>query len=553
MKRKVRQTRTLRIKEIMNKNDIVDIVITDISNTGSGVGRYEGVTVFVPETAIGDRVAVKIVKVKKNYCFGRLAGIVSPSEDRIASDCAQFPKCGGCVYRHISYEAECKIKENEVYNCIKRIGGIEMPPESIVAAETPFRYRNKAQYPIDECGKLGFYATHSHRVIPHNDCLLQPEEFALAKSAVEEWIDKANVSIYSEENKKGLCRHFYLRKGFKSGEIMAVLVINGNSIPKAQLLIETLKSSLGENLKSVCLNINKEDNNVVLGKENICIYGDGFINDTLSGVDVRLSPNSFYQVNRGMAERLYGIAKRYAEPKGKTVLDLYCGAGTIGLSMADEAKWIIGVEIVPDAVEDAKRNAETHGIANAEFICGDAKAAAERLRERKIKPDVVIVDPPRKGCEKELLCIIAQDFSPEKIVYVSCDPATLARDTAILTKLGYNLIEYTPVDLFPRTAHVETVALLSRQKVDEHIYFDVNVGDLPKTTRTTATYPEIKAYVKDKYGLCVSSLNIAQVKENHGFEKRANYNKGKDGHRVPNCTPEKEKAIEDAFKHFGMI
>ena len=292
---------------------------------------------------------------------------------------------------------------------------------------------------------------------------------------------------------------------------------------------------------------------MILGKECKTLYGSDYITDVLCGVKVRLSALSFYQVNHAMAERLYNKAREYASPNGKNIIDLYCGAGTIGLSMAKDAKSIIGVEIVEAAVHDANINAQENGVTNARFICGDAAKAAEQLKYENIRTDIVILDPPRKGCEEGLLKTVATDFAPERIVYVSCDVATLARDTAILESLGYKLKEYTPVDLFPRTAHCETVALLSRQKVQEHIYFDVNVQDLPKTARTTATYPEIKAYVKDKYGLNVTSLNIAQVKEKHGFEKRENYNKGKDGHRVPNCPPEKEKAIEDAFKHFGML
>ena len=446
----------------MKKNDIVEILITDISNQGAGVGKYEGVTVFVPETAVGDRIKAKILKVKKNYCFGKLWELLDSSPYRIENDCPVFPRCGGCVYRHISYEAECEIKENQVYNCIKRIGGIDLKPQKIVGGISADRYRNKAQYPIDISGNLGFYATHSHRVIPVCDCLLEPAEFSRGVEAVSRWIKENGISVYSEENKEGLLRHFYLRKGYKSGEIMAVMVINGDKLPQSDTLITALKNAFGESLKSICLNINKADNNVVLGSENICIYGEGFINDTLCGVDIRISPNSFYQVNRAMAERLYGIAKEYAEPRGKTILDLYCGAGTIGLSMADEAAKIIGAEIVPAAVEDAKRNAAAAGIGNAEFICGDAYVAAKELALRGVNPDVVIVDPPRKGCEEELLKLIANSFAPQKLVYVSCDEATLARDTAILTQLGYKLIEYTPVDLFPRTAHVETAALFQR-------------------------------------------------------------------------------------------
>ena len=537
----------------MKKNDVITLEITGMTAEGSGVGRYEGMAVFVPMTTIGDVVRAHIVKVKKTYAYGKIIELVVSGNGRCVPDCNSFSRCGGCVYRHISYETECGIKQERVQDAITRIGGIALQSRPIISAVSADRYRNKAQYPIAMDGSVGFFAVHSHRIIPCDDCALQPQEFAVAAQAVKGWINKNHISIYDEASHSGLLRHLYLRKGFASGEIMVVLVINGNSLPFAAELITELEKCFGDNLKSVQININRDKTNVILGDACKVLYGQPYITDVLCGVRVRLSPLSFYQVNRDMAEMLYKKAAEYAEADGKDILDLYCGAGTIGLSMASKAKSVIGVEIIPQAIEDAKVNAAENGITNARFICADASQAAKQLAEENIKPQVVIVDPPRKGCTSELLQVIANSFCPERVVYVSCDPATLARDAAIMRELGYELKEYTPVDLFPRTAHVETVALLSRQKVDEHIYFDVNVQDLPKTARTTATYPEIKAYVKDKYGLNVTSLNIAQVKEKHGFEKRENYNKGKDGHRVPNCPPEKEKAIEDAFKHFEML
>ena len=537
----------------MNKNDEIILNIDGVTADGFGIGRHDGFAVFVPLTAPKDTVRVKIVKVKKTYAYGKLTEIITPSADRTDPDCEVFSRCGGCVYRHISYAAECEIKEKKVFDNIKRIGGIDLPPKKIITADNRLRYRNKAQYPISDTGNAGFFAVHSHRIIENNDCLLQPEFFADICKTVTDWIKEKNISIYNEQIHTGLLRHLYIRYAAKTDEVMIVLVINGKSITDSEYLINRLTALLGDRLKSVQININTEKTNVILGKRCITVYGHSYITDILCGVKVRLSPLSFYQVNRDMAERLYQKAAEYAEPENKNILDLYCGAGTIGLSMANTAKSIIGVEIVPDAVRDAEINAEMCGITNARFICADASAAAEKLAEQNIHPDVVIVDPPRKGCDAALIKTVADSFSPERVVYVSCDSATLARDIKIFSQYGYDLIEYTPVDMFPGTAHVETVVLLSRQKVDEHIYFNVNVADLPKTTRTTATYPEIKAYIKDKYGLCVSSLNIAQVKDKHGFEKRENYNKGKEGHKVPQCTPEKEKAIEDAFKYFGMI
>ncbi len=446
----------------MKKNDVIRLEIIGMTAEGSGVGRYEGMAVFVPLTVIGDIADVHILKVKKNYAYGKLHTLIKPAEGRIEADCGSFKSCGGCVYRHISYETECKIKQNRVEDAVNRIGGINMPANPIIGAESTLRYRNKAQYPIAQNGAVGFYAVHSHRIIPCEDCLLQPIEFTAAAKAVGEWVKNNNISVYNEEQHNGLLRHLYLRRAWATAEIMAVLVINGNDIPAKSELIEVLSSALGEKLKSLQLNINKKDTNVILGEECRTIYGSEYITDILCGVKIRLSPLSFYQVNRNMAQKLYEKAAVYAKPAGRNILDLYCGAGTIGLSMAKEAKNIIGVEIVPQAVEDAKVNARENGIENARFICADACAAALQLKKEGISPDTVILDPPRKGCDEELLKTVANDFCPERIVYVSCDPATLARDIARLVPLGYALVEYTPVDLFPRTAHVESVALLVR-------------------------------------------------------------------------------------------
>jgi len=446
----------------MKKNDITTLKIEGMSAEGSGIGRVDGMAVFVPLAAIGDELKVRIVKVKSRYCYGIIEEILKPSPYRIDADCGVFRRCGGCVYRHISYENESNIKFEQVYNAVKRIGEQDMLPCPIISSQHETRYRNKAQYPVTEDGKAGFFATHSHRIIPCDDCKLQPEEFTITAEIVEKWIKENNVSVYNETQNLGLIRHIYVRKAFALDELMVCLVVNGKSIPAHNLLIDMLKVAFGEKLKSVQLNINTEKTNVILGKECKVLYGSEYITDILCGVKVRISPLSFYQVNRDMAEKLYYKAAEYAEPSGKNIIDLYCGAGTIGLSMAKEAETVIGVEIIPEAIEDAKFNAENNGIKNARFICGDAKYAAEQLAAEGVKPDVVIVDPPRKGCDIKVLQIIAEDFNPERLVYVSCDPATLARDIKILNELGYCLKEYTPVDLFPRTAHVETVALLVR-------------------------------------------------------------------------------------------
>ncbi len=443
----------------MKKNDEIVLEITDYTAEGSGVGRYEGMAVFVPLTAVGDKVRVKILKVKKNYAFGKLISLIEKSNCRTENDCSAFSRCGGCVFRHIDYKAELRAKETRVYETIKRIGGVDLKPQPILY-DSDLRYRNKAQYPVSEDGRLGFFATHSHRIIPCDDCLLQPEIFKSITAATESWIADFGISIYNEQTHSGLFRHIYIRQGAQTNEIMVCAVINGNSLPFAEEWISALKDVAGEKLKSVQLNINTADTNVILGDKCVTIWGEDYITDILCGVKIRLSPLSFYQVNHSMAQKLYEKAREYVCPKGKTVLDLYCGAGTIGLSMAREAEKIIGVELVPEAIEDAKFNALNNKIENAQFFCMDATSAGEKFAREGFAPDAVILDPPRKGCTEELIKTVAQKFAPERVVYVSCDVATLARDINIFEKQGYTLREYTPADLFPRTSHVETVALL---------------------------------------------------------------------------------------------
>lgn len=446
----------------MQKNDEIVLSITDMTAEGSGIGKYGGMAVFVPLTAVGDTAKVKILKVKKSYAYGKLLEIITPSVDRLENNCPVFSRCGGCVYRHISYEAECRIKTARVYEAVKRIGGVDLPPRPIIPSKSTAHYRNKAQYPIDPSGAVGFYSFHSHRIIPCDRCALQPEIFNEITSAFSEWVRKNNISVYREETQTGLLRHIYIRLAEATGEIMVCTVINGTSLPHSDSLIETMLSICGERLKSLQININTENTNVILGEKCRVLYGKPYITDVLCGLKIRLSPLSFYQVNRTTAEKLYTKAAEYAKPDGKIVLDLYCGAGTIGLSMAERAEKIIGVEIVPQAVCDARFNAAENGIENAEFICDDAAGAALKLAEKGITPDVVILDPPRKGCSPELIRTVSEEFAPERIVYVSCDPATLARDIRLFTESGYRLAKYTPVDMFPKTSHVETVCLLSK-------------------------------------------------------------------------------------------
>ncbi|WP_277669032.1 23S rRNA (uracil(1939)-C(5))-methyltransferase RlmD [Caproiciproducens galactitolivorans] len=450
----------------LKKNDFIDLEITGYTAQGSGVGRYNDIAVFVPLAAKGDRLRVKILKTAKTYAFGRIDKILKASEDRIALDCAQFAQCGGCVYRHIDYTAELQAKQQMVQDALERIGGFrKIAVRPIVGAKAPDRYRNKAQLPIG-CGpdgkiRMGFFANHSHRIIPCEECLLQPEEFTAAMEAFRQWAEQSGDSVYEEETGKGRLRHLYLRKANATGEVMACVVVNGNGVHYESELVNILKEKvLG--LKSVIMNVNREKTNVVLGKECRTVWGSDTITDTLCGLNFHISPMSFYQVNRDQAERLYTIAGKYAGLTGKeTLLDLYCGTGTIGLSMAKNAAKVIGVEIVEQAVEDAKRNAQDNRIDNAEFLCADAAEAASMLKNRGERPDVVIIDPPRKGCDASLIETIA-GMAPQRVVYVSCDPATLARDLKLFFQKGYKPQQVTPVDMFPRTNHVETVVLMSR-------------------------------------------------------------------------------------------
>ncbi|MBQ8504583.1 MAG: 23S rRNA (uracil(1939)-C(5))-methyltransferase RlmD [Clostridia bacterium] len=541
----------------MKKNDEIKFTITTLTSQGSGLGRFKDMAVFVEGAAPGDELLVHIIKVKKNYAVGKIKKIVKKAKCRIESDCEIDTRCGGCAYRHISYEEELNIKKQTVTDALQRIGGLGIEVKEILSIKEPKNYRNKAQIPVgmSEDGniQIGFYSKRTHRITDSDRCLLQKEDFHTVIPLIRRYIAENPVTIYDEKTGKGLLRHIYLRQAHKTGEMMVCLVINGDSIPRKERLIELLLSS-GKNIRSIVLNINKKDTNVILGDECITIWGSDFIEDELCGLKFRISPLSFYQVNPEGTELLYGKAKEYAGLTGnEVILDLYCGAGTIGLTMADKAKSLIGVEIIPQAIENAKENAKLNNIENARFICDDAKGAAKTLYDEGIRPDVVVLDPPRKGCSREVLETVSS-MSPETVVYVSCDPATLARDLAVFNELGYETKEATAVDMFPRTTHVETVVLLSQRRPDTHIDIKLDLSEIDITAaETKATYQEIKDYVLDKFGLKVSTLYISQVKAKCGIIERENYNKGKEGHRVPKCPKEKEDAIMDALRHFRMV
>ena len=448
---------------MLKKNDEIKLHIEALTSEGSAVSHYDGMAVFVRGAVPGDEIIAHIIKVSKSYAIAKLKEIIQSSISRIESDCSVSDKCGGCSFRNMTYEEELKYKQSRVEDAIKRIGHLDVPVKAVIGADEINHYRNKAQYPVViNDGELmaGFYAYKSHRIIPCGNCRLQQSDFKEILNAFALWVKETNITSYNEQTGKGLLRHIYIRKAAATGEIMACAVINADTMPQKELLIEELTKIDG--VKSICVNINKSRSNVILGDKTEVIWGSETICDILLGKKFEISPNSFYQVNHDQCEKLYKKAIEYADLKSdENLIDIYCGAGTIGLSMADSAKNVYGIEIIPEAIENAKNNAKINGIANAEFFCADASDGAKVLEKRGIKTDVVVFDPPRKGCDRELLETVKK-MNPKRIVYVSCDPATLARDLAILDEMGYQAIEATPVDMFPRTPHVETVVRLSR-------------------------------------------------------------------------------------------
>ena len=453
---------------MLNKNDIIRAEITDILPDGQGVCKTDdGFVLFVKSTAPGDVVDAHVLKVNKSYGYAKVERMISPSPYRTEPDCAAFASCGGCVFRHITYEKELEIKKKTVDENFARIGGFDVACSEAVPSPQHDGYRNKAQYPAtcDAEGhvRFGFYSRHSHRVVPCEDCTLQPGFFADIVRETEKFCDEYKIKPYDEETGNGTIRHLYIRDGRKSGEIAVCIVATGN-IPHADALCARL-TKLNKNIKSIVLNVNVKDTNVILGDKCITLWGKDAIKDVLCGLEFEISPRSFYQVNHDGAEKLYSIAADFAEPEGKTILDLYCGTGTIGLSMARRAEKLIGVEIVPEAVENAKNNAVRNGISNAEFICGDAGGAAQSLAEGGCAPEVVIVDPPRAGCSGDTLDAIVK-MDPERIVMISCNSASAARDCATLKNFGYDIKKLVAVDMFPRTGHVECVTLITKTNGD---------------------------------------------------------------------------------------
>ena len=563
--------------EQYKKNDIIVVSVEDMGADGEGIGKINGFPFFIKDALIGDTVEARVTKVKRNYAYARLEKVMTPSSFRTEPVCAFHRQCGGCQIQALDYREQLRFKQDKVRNNLIRIGGFEPAlidriMEPIVGMEDSFHYRNKAQFPIgtDRDGNpvAGFYAGRTHSIIANTDCALGVKENQLILETILDYMRENHVSAYDETTGRGLVRHVLIRKGFVTDELMVCVIINGTKLPAEEKLVSTL--SRIENMTSLSVNVNTENTNVIMGKKLRTLWGSDTIADRLGDISFRISPLSFYQVNPVQTQKLYGLAVEYAGLTGQeSVWDLYCGIGTISLFMARKAKCVYGVEVIPQAIEDAKQNAELNGITNAQFFVGKAEEvlpefydAAEGMTGMSgvessagmRHPDVIVVDPPRKGCDEKCLETMLR-MQPDRIVYVSCDSATLARDLKTLCAGGYELRRVRAVDQFPQTVHVETVALLSQRKADDYVEVELELDELDLTSaESKATYAEIKDYVLKEHGLKVSNLYISQVKRKCGIEVGENYNLPKsEDSRQPQCPEEKEKAIRDALEHFGMV
>ena len=535
------------------KNQEHTVTIEGYGEGGMGVARIDGRVVFVHGALRGEKCRVLILKTLKSVAFAKVLEVLEPSSERITPDCPYFPRCGGCTYRHIRYEEELRLKKQRVQDNLSRIGGSDVTVEEILGAQDTLRYRNKAQYPVSKDGAVGFYRARTHEVIECEHCLLVKPEADAAAEALREYMQSCRVAGYDEKTGRGLVRHLYIRSN-AAGERLVCVLVNGDKLPKEDRLVTLLRDACPK-CTGIVLGTNTKKGNVILGDRYRTLWGSDRLEDTLCGKTFRLSVPSFYQVNRVQAERLYAKAIEFAGLTGQeTVLDLYCGAGTITLALSDHAKKVLGAEIVPEAIDDARENAARNGVKNAEFFCGDASDVAKKLARENLRPDVITVDPPRKGLAADVVESIAE-MQPQRVVYVSCDSATMARDVKRLADLGYTAQRACAVDMFPRADHVETVVLLSQQKPDDTIEIDLDLDELDATSaELKATYQEIKDYVLKEFGLKVSSLYISQVKRKCGIEVGENYNLPKsENARVPQCPKEKEDAIKAALKYFAMI
>ena len=532
------------------KNDLVTLEIEDCGIDGEGIGKADGFTVFVKDAVIGDTVTAKIIKAKKNYGYGRLMEVLKPSPYRVEPKCEFARQCGGCQLQALSYEQQLVFKTNKVKGHLERIGGFtDIPMEPIIGMDELFHYRNKAQFPVgrNKEGKIvtGFYAGRTHNIIENRDCALGVAENKEVLDRVIAHMEKYGIEPYNEATGKGLVRHVLIRYGYFTKEVMVCLILNGNKIPKEELLVKSLCEIPG--MTSITINVNKKHSNVILGEEIRLLWGQEYITDRIGDISYQISPLSFYQVNPMQTQKLYAKALEYADLHGEeTVWDLYCGIGTISLFLAQKAKFVRGVEIVPAAIENAKENAKLNGLENTEFFVGKAEEVLPReYKKNGVYADVIVVDPPRKGCDETLLETMVE-MNPDRIVYVSCDSATLARDLKYLCERGYELRKVCPVDQFGMTVHVETVVLLSQQKPDDTIEIDLDLDELDATSaELKATYQEIKDYVLKESGLKVSSLYISQVKRKCGIEVGENYNLPKsENARVPQCPKEKRRSYQ---------
>lgn len=526
------------------------LVIDGYASDGAGVARLDGMVVFVQGGIRGEACDVRLTHVGRSALWGRVEEVVNPSPARIFPRCLHYTKCGGCQFRHMNYAEELEAKRIRVEDALRRLGGAEIHVSAILGAEQVDRYRNKAQFPVAKGPRIGFYRPRSHDVIDVDDCLLQGEAAARLRGAVKEWMAEYSIPAYNERTFTGLVRHVYVRTN-RAGRSLCCLLVNGRGVPREVELVRALRRA-EPNLAGIVLGVNEKHNNVILGDSYRTLWGEDFLSDTLCGLTFRLSVPSFYQVNPAQTEVLYGKALEFAGLTGaETVLDLYCGIGTISLVMARKAGMVWGAEVVPQAVDDAIANARRNHIENARFLCADAGEAARYLEGEGVRPDVVCVDPPRKGLAEDVVDTIA-DMGPERVVYVSCDPGTLGRDVKRFAGRGYTLKKAVAVDMFPRTAHVETVVLLSRETnpLTVEVRMEVETGEV----KEHPTYKRIQEYVQEKYGFKVHTAYIAEVKRMVGL----------DMHKAPNaveqrkheyhpCPPEKVEAIKDALRHFGLI
>ena len=536
------------------KNQEHTVTIEGYGEGGMGVARIDGRVVFVHGALRGEKCRVLILKTLKSVAFAKVLEVLEPSSERITPDCPYFPRCGGCTYRHIRYEEELRLKKQRVQDNLSRIGGSDVTVEEILGAQDTLRYRNKAQYPVSKDGAVGFYRARTHEVIECEHCLLVKPEADAAAEALREYMQSCRVAGYDEKTGRGLVRHLYIRSN-AAGESLVCVLVNGDKLPKEDRLVTLLRDACPK-CTGIVLGTNTKKGNVILGDRYRTLWGSDRLEDTLCGKTFRLSVPSFYQVNRVQAERLYAKAIEFAGLTGQeTVLDLYCGAGTITLALSDHAKKVLGAEIVPEAIDDARENAARNGVKNAEFFCGDASDVAKKLARENLRPDVITVDPPRKGLAADVVESIAE-MQPQRVVYVSCDSATMARDVKRLADLGYTAQRACAVDMFPRADHVETVVLLSKGEIDsKKVRVEFSLEDMDMSGfQKDATYEQIKAYVLEHTGLKVSSLYISQIKRKCGLDVGQNYNLSKkEDAKVPKCPPEKEAAIRDALKYFQMI